>query len=167
MYGVIGGVLALSGESAPIPRPAACSEPSWRARYLWSMATTAGRFRLNMCFHFFSRMCSPWYALVDALAVHFCWKYVRLTTFGALSCDRAYNDHRDQFWRTFCSLSARHSIRLQQQQPYQLLQRMEPRLLPRHGEGGSRIGDIVTIAAHAASVNLDSGPCPTASKIPH
>ena len=108
MYGVIGGVRAFSGESAPIPRPAACSEPSCRARYLWSMATTAGRFRLNMCFHFFSRMCSPWYALVDALAVHFCWKYVRVVTFGALSCDRAYNDHRDQFWRTFCGVSVYH-----------------------------------------------------------
>jgi hypothetical protein len=54
-----------------------------------------------------------------------------------------------------------------QQQAYQLLQRMEPRLLPRHGEGGPGIGDIVTIAAHAANVNLDSGPCPPASKIPH
>jgi hypothetical protein len=52
------------------------------------MGTTAGRFLLNWRFHFFSRSCSPWYARVLALAVHFCWKYVRLVTFGALSCER-------------------------------------------------------------------------------
>lgn len=47
-------------------------------------------------------MCSPWYARVAALAVHFCWKKLRVAVLGALSCEMAYRDQRDQFWRTFC-----------------------------------------------------------------
>jgi hypothetical protein len=51
------------------------------------MGTTAGKFLLNCRFHFFSRMCSPWYARELALAAHFCWKYVLTATLGARSCE--------------------------------------------------------------------------------
>jgi hypothetical protein len=101
MYGVCCGIRSFSAESAPEPLPAACSEPSYLAKYLWSIGTTAGRFLLNRRFHFFSRICSPWYARVSDLADHFCWKYVLDDVFGALSCDILYSDQRDQSCLTF------------------------------------------------------------------
>jgi len=60
MYGVMGGIRGFSFVSSPAPLPLACSAPSYLAKYLWSIGTTAGRFLLNMLFHCFSRICSPW-----------------------------------------------------------------------------------------------------------